>query len=186
MGCHLEDTCRLVSLSRKGLNPCPFVHAGDAHGGRCPFSENEGRPPTRVKRAVLRIRPSVGRGSGWASQRSPSTGVGALLGTQAPGCRDPAHAGSAWRPLGRWKAGRPERQPWGAWACVPVGSGCEDLTPGRGNRVLGGRGHRASHPPRAASGVGGAPREAGGAGPGGRSLGGMNCSPCPEWVRMSQ
>lgn len=58
---------------------------------------------------------------------------------------------------------------------------CEDLAPGPGNRVLEAAKPTTPPPPPPRAGAAGRRR-----GAGGRSLGGMNCSLCPEWVRMSQ
>lgn len=77
MGWHQEDTRRLDSLSQKGLYPHPFVRAGDTLQGRCTFCENEVESPIRGRESMLRLRPWVGRGSGWGSQSSRPRWVGA-------------------------------------------------------------------------------------------------------------
>lgn len=173
----LEDRCRLVSLSKKGcvhillhmLEPCQSSISWERR------RISRLREDKRIQALVL------GRqGSGPAGVPG---GAGSTLGGGLAG--DPAWGlqGLHWHPrCGGTRTGH--RDAPVERALVSLDPRCQDPTPGRGNRAQGGAADLS--PVWLGQRGGGAPVEAVRAGPGGRSLGGMNCSPCPEWVRMSQ
>lgn len=144
--------------------------------------------PIKVKRTRAEGGSRGGQGAGRSSQRAGSAlGAALALGSGCPGA-----AGSAGRtPPGGERGDRralglhrrrpvplPEGQAWAGLETV--------LRPPQGwaawawLRVLGTRSSRRQSSLPIARG----PRVGGRGGAGGRSLCGMNCSLCPEWVRM--
>lgn len=105
-----------------------------------------------MKRSRLRIRPSVVSGSGW---------LGASLGTQPPGCSDPAPAGSARRTVALVESREARAIALRSVGLCPPGLGPRGPDSRSWKQGPGGGGAcRASHtaPPRGQRGGGRAPR----------------------------